>query len=229
MTVFLVPVGGERFQLYSEIPIEAEDVGPQAEQKGWIGRQVQSFRATLAEAEQERLRRESGVADESGGLGRRAWRFVLRKIAEAIAEQRLLWQLRHQDAVEVQHPDSMTSPAALKEVRAEFGRDVARHRRWMIIDGLIAAITGPLFFLVPGPNVVSWYFTFRTIGHLFAWRGAAKGLSSIAWTTSPSAVLSDVPAALALPTHDRRLRLLEISEQLGLQHLAAFVERARRD
>jgi hypothetical protein len=222
MVVFLVPVGADRYQLYVEIPVEEtqEDAAP----VGRLSKPIQKFRAMLAEAEQERLRRESG--DESGGTG--LWRFVLRKIAETIAEQRLLWHLRHQTAAEVQHPDCMSSKAALHEVRAEFGRDVARHRRWMIIDALIAAITGPLFFLVPGPNILAWYFTFRAIGHLFAWRGARKGLGDVNWTTSPSPVLTEVLAAVELPSQERRRRLLDIGDRLGLQHLAGFVERVRR-
>jgi hypothetical protein len=230
MTVFLVPMGSARYQLYVEIPPDADVEGSPAEphHQGWFGRQVQRFKAMMAEAEQERLRRERGDEDRDGGLGRRAWRFVLRKIAEFVAEQRLLWHLRHQNAAEVQHPDRMSRQDALAEVRAEFTRDVSRHRRWTIIDGSIAAVTGPLFFLVPGPNILSWYFTFRAIGHLFAWRGAQKGLTSVAWSTRPSPPLSEIDSALGLPTHDRRLRLLEIGETLGLQHLAAFVERARR-
>ena len=223
MVVFLVPVGADRYQLYVEIPVE-EMQGDDAAPKGRLAKPIQKFRAMLAEAEQDRLRRESG--DESGGTG--LWRFVLRKIAETIAEQRLLWHLRHQTSAEVQHPDCMSSQAALAEVRAEFGRDVARHRRWMIIDALIAAITGPVFFLVPGPNILAWYFTFRAIGHLFAWRGARKGLTEVTWTTNPSPALTEVQAALELPKHDRRLRLLDIGERLGLQHLAGFVERVLR-
>ncbi len=146
-------------------------------------------------------------------------------IAEAVAEQRLLWHLRHQTQASVLHPDDMTGADALREVRAEFSRDVAKHLRWLIIDGLIVAITGPLFFFVPGPNVVSWYFTFRVIGHFLSWRGARKGLTQIVWQTESSAALSGIRAALALPAHDRRLRLLEIGETLGLAHLAGFVER----
>jgi len=228
MTVYLVPVGGPRYQLYVEVAPGAESEGvPDAPAGGgFVARQIQKFRATLAEAEQERLRRESGEPETSSGL----WKAIMRRVAETVAEQRLLWHMRHQTDVEVAHPDDIDSAAALREVRAEFSRDEARHRKWMFIDGAIVAVTGPLFFFVPGPNVVSWYFTFRAVAHFLSWRGARKALTGVTWRAAASPPLSAVRSALSLGTHERRLRLLEIGEVLELKHLAGFVERvsARR-
>ena len=221
MTVYLVPAGNRRYQLYVEIPPDAGDDATGGEQRGWIGRQVRRFRAMLAEAEQARLRRERGEPDEGSGL----WKAILRRVAETVAEQRLLWHLRQQTQATVLHPDDIDAATALAEVRGEFTRDLAKHRRWAIIDTIIVVITGPLFFFVPGPNVVAWYFTFRAIAHFLSWRGASKGLTGVQWSCEASRGLSDVRAALALPPHDRRRRLLEIGESMGLQHLAGFVER----
>ena len=220
MIAYLVPAGDRRYQLYVEPGEDPEATAPPAEGAGWWSRQVHWFRATLAEAEQERLRRERGEPGASG-----LWQAVLRRMAEAIAEQRLLWHLRHQSSAEVTHPDDMDGAAALDEVRAEFARDVSKHLRWLIINVIIVAITGPLLFLVPGPNVVSWYFTFRAIGHFFSWRGARKGLHDVTWRTTASAPLTQVRSAIRLPTHERRIQLLAIGDQLGLRHLAGFVER----
>jgi hypothetical protein len=125
----------------------------------------------------------------------------------------------------VTHPDDMDGAAALEEVRAEFSRDVSKHLRWLIINVVLVAITGPLLFLVPGPNVVSWYFTFRAIGHFFSWRGARKGLRDVTWTTTASRPLTEVRSALRLPADERRIQLLAIGDEMGLRHLAGFVER----
>ena len=219
-----MPVGDRRYQLYVEIPLDLHTEVPGSEGRGWFARQIQRFRAMLLEAEQARLRRERGEPDEKSGL----WQAVLRRVAEAIAEQRLLWQLRHQTRVTVAYPDDIKGDDALAEVRAEFTRDVARHLRWMIIDAIAVAITGPLLFLLPGPNVVSWYFTFRAIGHFLSWRGARKGLNEIHWECTPEPALTTVRAALTLASDDRRRRLLEIGESIGLAHLAGFVERVFR-
>lgn len=222
MNVYLVPVGDARYQLYVEIHDEADAVAPRAsETRGWIGRQIDRFRATLAEAEAERLRQERGESSQATGV----WRTVMRKIAQAIAEQRLLWHLRHQTTVHLCHPQDLDGEAALREVRAEFTREAAKHGRWLVIDGLLVAITGPLFFFVPGPNIISWYFTFRTVGHFLSWRGARKGLTQIDWRPEANAPLASVRLAIGLPPADRRHRLEEISVALGLKHFTGFVER----
>jgi hypothetical protein len=213
-------VSPEAYQLYVEVPSApiTPDTTPPS---GWIARQIQRFKVTLAEAEEERLRRERGEPAAATGL----WRTFLGRIAEAIAEQRLLWYLRNQTRVTLQHPDLMTGEAAIAELRREFAKDAGRHRRWMLIDGLVTLITGPLFFFVPGPNVVSWYFTFRTIAHFLSWRGARKGLTAIVWDARPCGPLEAIRPALTLPPLDRRHRLDELSASLGLKHLTGFVER----
>jgi hypothetical protein len=222
MNVYLVPVGQRRYRLYVEVPAdEAADAPADGGQDGWASRQARRFRSTLAEAEQARLRRERGEPDGHSGL----WAAILRRVAEAVAEQRLLWHLRHQTAAAVVHPDDLSRSDALAEVRGEFTREIAKHRRWLVIDAVIVAITGPLFFFVPGPNVVSWYFTFRAFGHFLAWRGARKGLKVTVWENRLSPELTAVRSALLLPAPESRLRLAAIGDALGLAHLAQFVER----
>ncbi len=222
MQVYLVPVGTKRYRLYVEVA--DDDVVPAASAtppKGRIGKLVQRFRETLAEAEAERLRTERGEASQATGL----WRRIMRKIAETIAEQRLLWHLRHQTVVHLCHPPDIEAGVALEEVKSDFGRETSKHFRWLIIDSVLVAITGPLFFFVPGPNVVSWYFTFRAIGHFLSWRGARKGRTLIEWRPESCAPLAEVRSAIDLPPTNRRHRLDEISAALGLKHFTGFVER----
>ena len=222
MQVFLVPVGATTYQLYVEVPDDDGDKeAPGDPPRGRIARLTHRFRTMMAEAEAERLRRERGESEESTGL----WRTIMRKIAETIAEQRLLWHLRHHNVVQLCHPPDLDAGRALQEVRSDFSRDASKHLRWMIIDGVLVAITGPLFFFVPGPNIISWYFTFRAVGHFLSWRGARKGLTGITWHAESCPPLADVRHAINLPANDRRHRLHQISEALGLKHFAGFVER----
>jgi hypothetical protein len=206
--------------------VEVADDTPEADTvhappRGRIARLMHRFKATLAEAEAERLRTERGEKSQSTGL----WRGILRRIAETIAEQRLLWHIRHQTAVDLQHPPDLDAERALKEVHDDFARESAKHLRWLAIDGVLVAITGPLFFFVPGPNVISWYFTFRAVAHFLSWRGAKKGLTAIEWRPAPCPPLADVRAAVLLPALERRHRLDQVSDALGLKHLTGFVER----
>ena len=217
MKVYLVPATGGRHELYCE----ATTVTATAEAGGgsWRDRLVQGFRRMVAEGEAV----EHGAPDvpERGRL-RRA---ITRRVAEAVAEQRLLWNLRHETAVDLVHPDDVPPGDALATARTLIAADYAKHRRWCIIDALVTAVTGPLFFFVPGPNVVSWYFAFRAIGHFFALRGAQQGLTGVTWTTTPSRELTDLRRALTLDQEIRTRRVEEIAAALGLGRLAFFVKK----
>ena len=35
--------------------------------------------------------------------------------------------------------------------------------------------------LVPGPNVIGYYFLFRTIGHFLSCRGALRAIERVGW------------------------------------------------
>ena len=225
MKAYLVPAGDARLELYCEMtsPPAAEAGRPASL---W-GRLVDGFKRALAEGEAEERR---GPGDHSHPERGRIRRWVTRKLAEAVAEMRLLWHLRSADTATLVHPDDLDSASALAEARRQFGLDLAKHRRWAIIDAVVTIVTGPLFFFVPGPNVVSWYFAFRAVGHFYAMKGAQQGLSGAQWSFEPSAELTQIRAVLDLPDADARgQRLDEISAALGLERLCRFVERVAGD
>lgn len=219
MTVFLVPARAARYALYCEAGATTADEGD-ASGDGVIARLKAGFRRAVDEGEAAARDGDTGTAGHS-----RLRRFITRKLAEAVAEQRLLWHLRHETAACLMHPDRLSGDEALAIARTEFGHDYGRHRRWLVIDGLIAAVTGPVFFFVPGPNVLSWYFTFRAIGHFLSMRGANRALTRVAWTTEATPHLTDIADALALPGEERDARVAQAAAALGLERLAAFVTR----
>jgi hypothetical protein len=235
MDVYLVPASPSRHALYCEVdpgddhPADA-GLPPSGFSRlgAWFRRRAldplkASFRRAVEEGEAQQ---DSGADDPGRG---RLRKLITRKIAEAVAEQRLLWNLRHHDAARLVHPDTLDGARALEVARGEFAHDYSRHRRWLIIDGLLVLLTGPALFFVPGPNVVSWYFTFRAVGHFFAMRGAGRGLSVVAWTPVPSPHLTTVAEALPLDGDARESRLASAAAALGLDRLAAFVERIADD
>lgn len=226
LDVYLVPVGPTRYELYSEAEHEEAPAPGTSGPASWRQRRLQQFRAMLAEAELERRRRDRGEASTGGGM----WRAILRRLAETVAEQRLLWRLRGETAARLVHPLEFDGPGALKQARAQLTADLGKHRRWCVIHAGLAALFGPLLFFVPGPNVVGLYFLSLAIGHYFASRGASQGLTKVTWEAEASAPLSGIAAAVELPRAERCARLDEISAALGLEHLTGFVERvaARR-
>jgi hypothetical protein len=223
MEVFLVPIGDGRYEPYCEVP--DEDVTDGTAPTGWRHRFVAQFREMLAAAEAERARaREAGADARATRLSTRLKQRALHWIAERIAEQRLLWHLRSQSEVTLVHPDDMDGDEAMRVVRAALERDAIRHWRWLIVHTLLLAVSG-LLVLVPGPNIVAYYFAFRMIGHLLSWRGAKQGLEGVTWHPTPNRDLADLRTEVAHDRAERRLRVRELAARLRLQHLPKFFDR----
>ena len=231
MDVYLLPVmpaplGVEPpFEHYCEPPPDPEPEPGTEAKPGFFGRMVLRFKQALAEGEAEQRRQEDGVPDEAPkDFGGRVGRFVKRKLAAAVAEQRVLWHLRNVTAARLHHPVTITSTRAVEIATAEFKKDLAKHRLWCIIDGAIFIATG-LVAIVPGPNLLAYYFIFRSVGHFFAYQGARKGMDAALWTAVPSPPLADLQEALSLDPAVRTDRIEEIARTLGLERLSVFMRR----
>lgn len=221
MDVYLVPVGTERYELYCEVPDSPDD--PEAEARpGIFARMRRSFREMLDEA--ERSRRQARPVEERGRLGRLKAR-SMRWVAESIAEQRLLWHLRRESAACLYHPDDLGGDRALALMRSQLRRDFDKHRFWLIVDSLGLVASG-LLMLIPGPNLVAYYFAFRCVGHYFSLRGAHQALHAVQWRSEPSQPLTELRRAMALDPEVRVRRVHEVAVSLRLEHLASFFERA---
>jgi len=226
MDVYLVPVGDSRYELYCELSGAGPDASSdRPEGASWWHRQVSRVRDLLNAAEEERRRRERGEP----GTGGRVRRAVLRRVAEAVAEQRLLWNLRGLTSGRVFYPDDLPPAQVLPLVRASLRMDFEKHRRWCVIDALLFVLFIPLT-VIPGPNLPTLYFSFRGLGHFFSLRGARQGLlDEFDWTVEASPHLSAVRAALGLEPAARRERLESGSAALGLEALPGFVARVARE
>jgi hypothetical protein len=221
MDVYLVPVGAERYELYCEVPDEPEEVEGEPA-KGFIAGLKARFSSMLADAERERRR---GPSDQppAGWLGRAKAR-TMRWVAESIAEQRLLWHLRRQQSACLFYPDDIDEQPAVQRLRQQLRRDFERHRFWLIIDSIGFVASGALF-LVPGPNIVAYYFAFRMVGHYLSMRGARQGLDAVVWSNEKSAPLADLRRAIGLNSEERERRVHDVALALHLEHFVKFFER----
>jgi len=218
MQVFLVPRGGIRHGLYSE-STELD----YASRDGIVGR---LFRRLSQMSEFDRARRRDGRSD---GWMSRVRVGLVRVMAEWVVEQRLLWHLRHRDTAVLVYPVDLDADQAMSIVSVTLQGDANYHRFWMVIDGLAVLVFGPLFFFIPGPNLISWYFAVKTTGHWLSFQGARHGSTDVAWSLSPSVPLAAVCQALTLPPDERSQCLRAISRELGLEGLVTFVERTETD
>lgn len=217
MITYLVPIGRAGFELYSEAPVDTDD-GP-APQEGTIRRWIHNAGLQWNEMV-ERARQRGHKTTFTHWRDR-----IVCRLAESIAEQRTLWALRRLDAATARFPSTLAREDAQAALQRILLHARTHHGRWVIIDLLTTCITGPLFFFVPGPNIVSWYFAFRTLGHWQSWRGARQGLSQITWTFEPNDELAELGQLVHLPRSSRASRVAEIAAGLNLPRLSAFFDR----
>jgi hypothetical protein len=234
MDVYLIPVSVDRHELYCEVPddtpADAEEAAPNrgyfARLRAWLllhtwFRLRAWFREMLAEAERER--RQARPTGERGWAGRAKAR-MMRWVAESIAEQRLLWHLRGQTTARLHYPEDLDEARAVAMLQSHLARDFDNHRFWLIIDGLGFVASG-VFVLVPGPNVLAYYFAFRLVGHFFSLRGARQGLIKVQWQPEVSAPLAELRSVIGLAPADRERQLHDVAHRLHLEHLPSFFER----
>jgi hypothetical protein len=220
MDVFLVPVGAAQYALYCESPAAAEPEEAGQPQTLWA-RAVRVFRRMLAEGEAERARDPGEPPVERG----RVRRWIAMRLASAVAEQRLLWHLRHESQASLVYPDDLGDADAVAIAQAHLSLDYVRHLRWCIIDTLLAIACIPIA-LIPGPNVLGYYFLFRAVGHLFSVRGARHGLKGVTWRGRSTPYLTRLRTVLGQPANERVMELDTIARALGVDRLPQFFNRA---
>jgi hypothetical protein len=218
LLVFLVPLGGQRYELYCERHHTGPDEPPPSG-GGWFAGMRQKFSTMLKQAEDS-----DDTAPPPSGLLARLQARMMAWVAERVAEQRLLWNLRGRDAAVVTHADDQPFEEVLEIVRQSLRADHRRHMRWLIVDTLLFVASG-VFFFVPGPNVIAYFFAFRVVGHWLSMRGAAHGRDTTAWTSRPSPQMTALRAAVARPGHERARAIEPIAHDLGLHRLTVFVDR----
>jgi hypothetical protein len=103
-------------------------------------------------------------------------------------------------------------------------RDYDRHQVWLVIDALLFIASG-IFFFIPGPNLVAYYFAFRVVGHWLSMRGASQGLHRVAWSGRPCPPLTDLRGVAAMPPGDRENHVHAIAARLRLHRFSTFFER----
>ena len=232
MDVFLVPTGDTDYELYTEEPDDVPETAAEIWPEGFWARMKfrfsparlkARFSQMLAEAERDR-RRGHAERIEEGGWASRLSRRVMRWVAEAIAEQRLLWNLRRADAACFYYPSDVAEVDAVVERRKQLNRDFEKHRFWLVIDSLLMIASGALI-LVPGPNILGYYFAFRVVGHFFSLRGAKRGLSGVPWTHQASEPLARLRGLGTMDPVARLEHVERVASELRLDHLPSFFQR----
>jgi Mitochondrial K+-H+ exchange-related len=153
------------------------------------------------------------------------WRDALVcRLAETIAEQRTLWALRTRTSAALRYPAALPVERARAELEKAMAHARRHHLRWLIVDAVLF-VSSVVFFFIPGPNLVAYYFAFRFIGHLQSWRGARQAMDAIQWSFEPDSELAELASLVNLPRAERAPRVAAIAARLNLQRLSSFFDR----
>jgi len=149
----------------------------------------------------------------------------VRRLAENMAEQRTLWDLLGLPHATLLYPSTTGERDARAALNALLAEGRRHHKRWLMVE-IVLVIASGILALVPGPNLVAYYFLFRLVGHLQSWRGARHGLETLAWTMEASDSLAELATLIAVPREARASRVDAIAARLNVPRLSAFFERA---
>jgi len=141
--------------------------------RGWAERKWAEIEARWKESE--------GTAAR---WSRRAWDWLH---ARRRPDEPLLARLGAADAIVVRHPTTLTDRKARSTWRSYLARRARSHTAWMIVDALLAPITGLALMILPGPNVVGFWFTFRAFNHY----QIVRALHRARWSPPPTTFEAD--------------------------------------
>jgi uncharacterized protein YajQ (UPF0234 family) len=81
--------------------------------------------------------------------------------------------MRHAESLTLVHPESLNAGDVETRFRSFLVFRGQKHKRWMIIDGVLA-LFGSLLTPIPGPNVFFLYPAVRSLSHYLALRGVRR-------------------------------------------------------
>jgi hypothetical protein len=93
---------------------------------------------------------------------RRAWDWLH---SWSHPDEWMLSQLRTAKIIELHHPTSQTGDEVLAIWQNYVSRQTNRHLVWLAINGAAAPFS-IVFAILPGPNVIGYWFLYRAIHHL---------------------------------------------------------------
>jgi hypothetical protein len=160
--VFLIALDHRQSFFYSED--DADDAPVSSNRSGWRGWLERSSQRVTA-----------ALRHPQGGLLlalKRCWDWLQRRMHP---DERLLAALRKARVIEIHHPASHSAEAVLAAWRAYLRRRVWRHLGWLVFDGLLAPLSVFLWVL-PGPNVIGYWFAYRAVLHVLILLGIRRAL-----------------------------------------------------
>jgi hypothetical protein len=149
---------------------------------------------------------------------------AMRLAIATISDHRTLWALRKVRRATLVHPSTVTAAHAAAERDRLLDR-AASHHLWRAAIAAVLLLPSVLLTIIPGPNVIAYYFAGRGVGHYLSWRGA-RGAVRAEWECRSEPALAELGGLADLPRAARAPRVDAIAAHLRLPSLSAFFDRA---
>lgn len=210
MRVFLLRIDHRRHVFYSEGPEAREDgADEEAPPKQGLGerlaKKLGSWKNTLIESK-----------GETKGIFPGIWSWLQKFVGP---DEPLLWGLRKAKGVVLHHPSGMSEERA-RDAWFLYLRDRKRHHGfWLVVDLILSGLS-VLLMIVPGPNLIGYWFVYRAGCHALALIGVFRACRrEVGTSLEPNGVL-DLPLAGA-----DRGAIVRLAERCGLKELDVFLVR----
>ncbi|MFI5459179.1 MAG: hypothetical protein ACHRXM_27435 [Isosphaerales bacterium] len=163
MKIYLLLISRERFFLYSDESESSHDEGEGDDSastarpglRGWFHARYSRFKSAWQHA-------------DSGAMlwMRRAWDWLH---SFAHPDEAMLARLRSARRIDLHHPAARTRDEVSATWQGYLTQQWRRHLIWVSLNGVIAPFAF-LLFILPGPNLIGYWFAYRAIHHfLVVW------------------------------------------------------------
>jgi hypothetical protein len=163
--IYLLLIDDARFFFYSDESEETPDpdsgagANTSAGLSGWLATRLHKIQARWHEAE-------SGLSHWL----RRLWTWLH---SWSHPDEWMLSQLRTAKTIDLHYPACRTDDEVLAFWQDYVSRQQYRHLVWLAVNGTVAPIS-VIFAILPGPNVIGYWFLYRAIHHLLVVWGTVR-------------------------------------------------------
>jgi hypothetical protein len=210
VTIYLLRLANGHVVFHSEGPpsdelgVGAEPTSPKG-LRAWLDRRAQALSNAVALSETNVV-----------SWLRRLWTWLHRFTH---ADEAFLRSLRQAKRIKLIFPSSMNPREAQHSWKSYLGSRRRRHLFWLALNLLIVP-PAALAAILPGPNVLGYWFVYRAWMHALAWRGASNAKA----LTKSSVAQSDDLLNERIDLADES-QLVRRAHELSLPHLPETLRR----
>ena len=121
--------------------------------------------------------------------------------------------------IEIHYPAQLSEEEANEIFDRLIAAQVKKHKRWLIVNGALLPIS-VLFSIVPGPNLLLAYLSWRTLAHYQSKKGGEKAISELRISLAPENQLYSLDKVVNKRfCLNRKKKIRRIGESLGIESL----------